>query len=404
VFERFSHYVSYGATDQQTVRALAGSIDGLVVPGTVAAFQRLGTGGFVLTLSATHAAPDYVIDPRFPLFQQSLPSAKASHRALAELLGFPELVSEATLPAPAFFTDDRIEGIAGNWLQFNRGYSTDVAAKFDKYAQRLGEPVELPDAKPPLFVLPPYASCEGTTDPWWLVSRRLFEASQRQAQDAVCVRVVASKDVRFLGELLTGVDGDERVVVWVSGLQELEYSDDSLEAYGRALAEASKRGQDTFALYGGFFSVLLASVGLAGSSHGIGYGEYRDWIELPQSGPPPARYYLRQLHRYVSQEMAYQIWLRDRALVECRCQECQGAPPVALDYHALMKHSVLCRQEEIQSWSDLTAGEMADRLDQEFRLFWSELAAISLPSFIERQAENAADHIPRWISAMRRLA
>ncbi len=58
----FAHYLSYGATDQQTVRALTGSYSGLLVPGTVAAFQRDGTGKFVFALSATPDSPDYAID------------------------------------------------------------------------------------------------------------------------------------------------------------------------------------------------------------------------------------------------------------------------------------------------------------------------------------------------------
>ena len=66
----FEHYLTYGATDQQTVRRLPGQFTGLMIPGTVAAFQREGTGGFALTLSATEAQTPYVIDPRFPLFQQ----------------------------------------------------------------------------------------------------------------------------------------------------------------------------------------------------------------------------------------------------------------------------------------------------------------------------------------------
>jgi hypothetical protein len=72
MFDLFSHYVSYGATDQETIRELTGAIDGrwcVLVPATVAAFQQQGTGGFILTLSATAEAPNYVIDPRFPLFQ-----------------------------------------------------------------------------------------------------------------------------------------------------------------------------------------------------------------------------------------------------------------------------------------------------------------------------------------------
>src|SRR5438067_1190570 len=104
MFDAFAHYLSYGATDQQTLRDLAGSYDGLVVPGTIAAYQRQGTGGFVLSLSATAAAPPYVIDPRFPLFQQRLQAPKQSHFALASLFGdYPDLIDIDNAPLPTDF-------------------------------------------------------------------------------------------------------------------------------------------------------------------------------------------------------------------------------------------------------------------------------------------------------------
>jgi hypothetical protein len=68
----FEHYLSYGSTDQLTARNLTDIYDGLLIPGTVAAFQAEGTRGFVLTLSAAKSK-DYIIDPRFPLFQNRLP-------------------------------------------------------------------------------------------------------------------------------------------------------------------------------------------------------------------------------------------------------------------------------------------------------------------------------------------
>src|SRR5207244_3121757 len=124
------------------------------------------------------------------------------------------------------------------------------------------------------------------------------------------------------------------------------------------------RGQNLFGLYGGFFSVLLAGIGLDGSCHGIGYGEYRHWPELPRSGPPPARYYLPRVHRYVSQDLAYELWRRNESLTACHCAICNGGPPL-LDYHDLMKHSVLVRQSEIDSWSDLRMTDAAERLEVE---------------------------------------
>jgi hypothetical protein len=396
----FSHYLSYGATDQQTIRELAGQFDGLVVPGTIAAFQRAGTGGFVLTLSAIESGPDYVIDPRFPLFQQALATPKKSHIALAKLLGCEDLV-RPTQPSPEDFTEDRIATIAQHWVQFNNGYTQEAEAKFDKYSKRLQENVRPDNIRRPLYVLPPYLAVSGLSDPWWRVSSDLSSATAAVPSQVPCVRVVAVKQVDSLGEILRSID-DEKIVVWVSDLNELDSDSYDLSEYGRALQDASQRGVELFALYGGFFSVLLSSTGLIGSCHGIGFGESRSWIELPQSGQPPARYYLRRFHRYVSVEFAYQLWRNDRSLAECPCPECSGIPPVALEYHNLMKHSVYARAEEVNQWAGRDLAESTTALRQEWQELRGQIEV--LPPLQLQQSERASAHIPVWIRALRHLA
>ncbi len=149
------------------------------------------------------------------------------------------------------------------------------------------------------------------------------------------VRVVAASDPSGLREMLAAA-GSERCAVWVNALDELDSSAlgvERLAKYAEAVREASSRGQRPFDLYGGFFAVLLSTIGLRGASHGIGYGEARDWHELPQSGPPPARYYAPRLHRYVSMDLAVFLWRTARTLIVCDCVECEGDSPGRLDYH-----------------------------------------------------------------------
>lgn len=397
MFDRFDHYLSYGATDQQTVLALAGSYDGLIVPGTVAAFQREGTGGFVLSLSATQNNPRYVIDPRFPLFQQALPDPKKSHEALAALLGTPELV-RPTPPVPSDFDDAVLDSIAASWVGFNAGYGRHQSAKFDKYADRLGEPVDQTDAKPPAYVLAPYFIADSPADAWWPKSARMFQSAAAASTSLEVVRVVACKRPQQLAALLESVD-DPRFAIWVSGLEELEIDPLALASYGLAIRAADARGQTCFALYGGFFSVLLNGIGLSGSSHGIGYGEYRNWLELPQSGPPPARYYLPRAHRYIAQDLAYQMWVRDPRLTECPCPVCRGGAPL-LDYHELMQHSVHCRSREIAEWRDVSPKTAAARLAADGVDFERDLAAARLPAPLQRAAERSYDHLNRWSRAL----
>lgn len=399
MFDAYSHYLTYGATDQQTARELTGAYDGLIVPGTVAAFQREGTGGFVLSLSATPDSPPYLIDPRFPLFQQRLVDPKKSHRALADLLEAPELIRDAD-PDPGDFSDELIELIARNWVEFNTNYESKQDAKFKKYAELLEEEVDRSAAKGPSGVIAPYLVSKG--DEWWAVSKKLMAATVAAAPPGLEVlRVVACASASELDRRLEDAS-DQRCIIWVSELKELEVLPGQLVDYAKGIRNASARGQSCFALYGGFFSVLLGVVGLRGACHGIGYGEHRSWPELHQSGPPPARYYAPRFHRYIGQDLAYQLWSRDADLTACNCAICGSGPPM-LSYHDLMKHSVLARQAEIERWAALDLQEALELLDEEKEELEDDLEAAELPEPLMGPAMRATSHLSRWIDALGQL-
>jgi hypothetical protein len=399
MFERFSHFLAYGATDQKTVIDLLGKYEGLIVPGTVAAFQREGTGGFVLSLSAIPESPPYLIDPRFPLFQKTLESPKKSHIALANLLGAPGLIGLVD-PQPSDFDDELVQTVARNWVEFNRNYEQKQAGKFEKYAKRLEEEIDQEAAHGPSGILAPYLVSQG--EEWWERSDALMKATVEAAGEGENVlRVVAVAAAAELDGRL-GQIADERAVLWVSGLKELEADSQELAAYGEAIRAAQGRGQSTFALYGGFFAVLLAGLGLRGACHGIGYGEHRSWPELPRSGPPPARYYAPRFHRYIGQDLAYQLWSRDAELTACACPICDNGSPV-LGYHDLMKHSVFARQAEIERWGALDLADSASQLDAEREELEEALGEIELPEPLRDPVERATLHLPRWVEALNQL-
>lgn len=401
LFTRFAHYLAYLATDQATFRALRASCNGVLVPGTIAAWQRQGTGGFVLSLSATEAAPPYVIDPRFPLFQQRLSAARQSHLALAEIFGDPKLVQAASSPAPEQFTDERTRALTQAWVAFNMSYGETSNEKFDKYAKRLGEELPEPtDARAPELILAPYFVASGKDDPWWDRSKRLFQDTCSFATGVRCARVTAAEDVYALNELLSDVP-QEKLVVWVSGLDEYKASVDELSTYRAALAAATARGQEVFGLYGGFFSVLQASAGLTGAAHGVGFSEHRNWHELPQSGAPLARFYMPRWHRYVPVDFAQTLWQLDRSLCECDCEHCDAHQPVAMSYHDLMKHSVWCRQKEIDRWAgEATAATAADALSAEYKASLKQIERLTLLPAVKARALDLISHLPRWASAL----
>ncbi|CCE76639.1 hypothetical protein [Clavibacter nebraskensis] len=395
----FEHYLSYGSTDQQTVRDLSGVFDGLLVPGTIAAFQAEGTKGFVLSLSARSAKP-YIIDSRFPLFQNRLTSAKKSHAMLAEVLGQPGLIQTDRQPTPEDFTDEVVNEVAARWIDFNVGFDNVTTKTFDKYASRLQEAVFPENRQGPNAILPPYMMVESADDGWFEVSNRLWEASVQYATSRrvgiPLRRVLAATTADKWGALANSVNTID-IVAWVNDLEEFRpESVSELAAYARAIKSARERGQRVFALYGGFFSVLLARYGLVGSSHGIGFGEHRDYIELPSSGAPQARYYVPRLHKYISVELANVLWTQNRPLVACECEECDGASPLTLDYHSLMRHSVRVRGVEIGEWSTMPTSSAVARLREDFIAFREGVERLSAPTKIRKRAEDIYHHLAMW--------
>ena len=194
---------------------------------------------------------------------------------------------------------------------------------------------------------------------------------------------------------------DTEVVVWVSGFEEANRPELDLSQYAQTLRGATENGKRVFALYGGFFSVLLSAYGLVGSSHGIGFSEHRDWRELPSSGAPPARFYVPRLHRYMQPDEADLLYSADPTLVECGCPECAGRSPVELDYHQLMRHSVRCRATEIGEWVGLSAGAMADRLSDETTAFYDALRYAGLPTRFEARVMRHRQTLERWVRVLR---
>lgn len=403
MFERgFSHYLTYGATDQHTIIQLSSLIDGVVVPATVAAFQRDGTGGFVLSLSARETGPDYVIDPRFPLFQQGLKNSnrkpKKSHIMLSKLLDDEGLVRSSD-PSPEDFDNERIVRIADQWVKFNLGY-TEVDSKFEKYAKRLEEEILPENAKTPKYIIAPYFMSSDIRDPWWERSGRFFEATQAAVADkAECIRVLALKSANVLAEAVESVE-DSKIGLWVNDLHELNSDSGELAYYLNGVQAAHRRGVSTFALYGGFFSVIAANVGLEGSCHGIGFGEHRKWVELPSSGPAPARFYSPALHRYISQEDAYELWKIDKSAFGCQCNECKGQNPLRLEYHELMKHSVRCRADEINNWTSLPLEDVSLQLKDEYSRYIELVESAEIAERMRERLLRLPEHLPRWFRAV----
>src|SRR4051812_2362695 len=93
------HFLAYGNSDQASFVSpeVRDCLDYMSVPATIAAYYSEATAAFVRSSQL-----EYVIDPRTPLFQETLKGVRASHVSLSSRLG-PTIQSRVKLGATVSF-------------------------------------------------------------------------------------------------------------------------------------------------------------------------------------------------------------------------------------------------------------------------------------------------------------
>lgn len=401
MFRDYSHFLAYGSTDQETLRELTEAYQGLLVPGTYAAYQADGTKGFVLTLSAAIKKP-YAIDPRTPLFQYHNPAPKQSHISLARVLGIDKIVEKHGFVPLDAWTPEQAREVAEAWIRFNSAYTSIAPKQFEKYAKRLGRQLDVQSAESPDWILAPYLMItEGGAE--MAVNKVLWEAALdvSGSSRSRLRRVFAAVSPDAL--LRAALESDEtEIVIWVDNLEEVDPANGlRLQSYARAIEQLRAAGKRPFALYGGFFSAALRTLGLRGASHGIGFSEHRYHVELKSSGGAPARFYVQRIHRYLSVDLARDLWRNNPRLVESYFAGYDNRDPGEYDYHGLMKLSVYARADEIQKLENATAEDVAAELLIAKEGFDADLAAAQLSVGVRKRAESYVAHLPVWARALR---
>lgn len=95
----------------------------------------------------------------------------------------------------------------------------------------------------------------------------------------------------------TGVNG---VWLWFSKFDELEVQEEYLSGFKKLVEQLNEKGLEVYNRHGGYFSLALHELGMKGISHGVGYGEKKDVLQI--KGPPAApvvRYYLPDIYKRV---------------------------------------------------------------------------------------------------------
>lgn len=403
------HWLSYSHADQALLRdpELEAAWDALVVPGTLAAFYFEGTGGFVLARGRP-----YVIDPRTPLLQEiavSRPEPRKSHLALAEIHdpAVPSFWPDREVPR-SHWEDGRWPSVVQRVVDFQQGYSSSAAGKVEKYADLLAEATGRTlqiDLAPPHRIVPPYWAVTGPEDPWWHLSAEAIGIAIEDCGPAVVTPIVATtKDTaigRFadlLGEL---PDDCQSVFCWRGSWDEAAADRADIEGWAETARVGRDYGVEVTNLYGGYLSVLLTAVGLAGLNHGIGYSEQRDVRRLAETGGPPTRYYMPSLRAFVSRASAQPAMDALPPEWVCDCPVCarvtEGSVPIVdrLSSENLKRHFMICRQRELERVAADIEGEL-----EALREVSSWLQGRTLPAVIP---SGIGARLARWAGEVERV-
>lgn len=405
-FGAIDWFLAYGNAEQGFFRDHSALYDAITLPGTVATFFRQGAGGFVLALKKP-----YIIDPRTSIFQSAFDRGRLGtrHMKLAEMHG-PTLTE--IIKGRALLESDLQHGLldemARSVVAFQRTYVQTSADKLDEYRRRLGE-----DAQEPLhayLTLPPYFRFDRAHGPWHEASVSMATTAIRcEHLGPVCPVVCLSERCLASGDFDAIVrtydhEGFGGYFVWVSKWDQYRTSPANLRAFAEMVRSFRATGRPVINLFGGYFSAMLVHLGLAGLSHGVGYGEARDAFYY-RGGPPSQRYYVPMLHRFYPRSDAERLLDLLGGLAErCDCPACvrvseeQDTPATQagrLDRQGLLSHFLYVRRKELEH----VARTPLDTLISELQSTYDSIAH-SLPQTRAPLVVPRIQHLSRWVEAL----
>lgn len=281
----------------------------------------------------------YAIDPITHAFGQNpyylmnlrRGDIKRTFRALGERFGQPVATCidrERALEPNDFPNSGTLEGFCRRVLGYEEGR---VAEALETNEVFLEPGLE---GFPPVRLIAPYFYNDESGG-WLDVNRRLAETSV-EVGDGREVWAVVSFDGMLLDRAedtdkladTYGPVGCRGFLFWPADFEETRATIGQIVGLRRLVRFLSSGGRSAMMLYGGYFSALLRDDGMAGISHGVGYGEKRDVVPVLGGGLPPAKYYLRAIHDHVDiDEMLRLSEQLDQGTFRseiCDCTICSG--------------------------------------------------------------------------------
>ena len=285
----------------------------------------------------------------------------------------------------ATLTPAQIRQMVEGVVAFQENFVTQSQEKIDKYLSLIGENRFTPH--PPCWIVPPYFYTSDIGDTVYEKSLSAAHAATSVTSPGYRINPVVCFRMGSLAEnsaerIASDYSDFGRCLLFAKDFREHSADVDQLHAWLDLLVRLSRERIQPFTLYGGFFSIVGHKLQLAGISHGLGYGEYRDPLS-PMGGPPPDRYYIPKLHRFYEIGEADSILSRPGAeFLRCDCQICSSARHggrgaiIELTRSERLRHFLISRHGEVRYVQDTTLAEILNDLRETIATFQRNLRAL----------------------------
>lgn len=402
---------------REFLKDYASLYDGLAVPAHILAYQYKATPTLLWMCAdrpffvdpMTHALAGH--EPRSTLKPSVAKLAEVAYSIPAEMLS-----KGALLTWMHELSDTALSEFVMNVLRFEREFALDSFAKYgSRYvADDFGKHIFIPK-----FLQAPYV-CADSPETVGLGARIL--SATPEVYEGVPVYPTLHVSARVLaeyGDQLAQTGHQRGTVLWVDGFDEADATDDEIYALGCLVKVLSRQGGQQpppiIALHAGYFTMTLHTLGLGGISHGTLFGENRSWTAATgKSGPPPIRYYIRQLHQFYPLDAAVRLCEAEPSLL-CDCGACRrvvrGNPQRIAEYAREEElaeiHFLYNRYLEKRQVGSSSLEQVADELElcaDAYENINTVTKPYKTPAGVREKPVATVDHLRTWRDALRRLA
>lgn len=422
-------YLRFGLTrKKEFLRDVRRAYDGIVLMGNILLYQYKSTPMVIYECQRP-----FFVDPMSYLFGQPYedfkqrvipgPRFKPSFEKLMKGHGFDapgDYLPYDYRRLLGFLTGSQrnVEVFTTNALDFqwSKVWDTVQAAREYLTDERQGELAE--DDYRPRFLMPPYFLYAPPNGPAPFatseLNSRILEycwndrANWGDLFPVVLIRK-ESLGTDFMESVISAVRRFEfrGYCIWVEDFDERLATVEQISGLVRLTQALSEGERQVVMLYGGFFSLMLKYFGATCVCHGLAYGEARALGAAAQqgSGPAPVRYYILELHRFLTLDDAL-IVLRARPDLICSCRVCQrviGTDPERVTQFANEEalaemHFLYNRSQERRMIVSATLDEAIESLQWTLALN-DDIAAITKRFKVRDGYEERPIVDPRYIRA-----